>query len=220
MGLFNKILGEAMIYTESVGMTKKLTYEEALEVLLNPNANPIELAKAENTMAMARKTTGSDAKGTIGIALCKSRGLLTDATTREAQMHEAANFLSASAVEASAEDDHSSFDVLKKVMESKRNVFPVLDENGGISGIVTLDDVRPFLLDSNLYDVVLVYDIMKTAGPSLDVHDSLGAATRLFESTRLWLIPVLENGKYIGFVSKAGVFDKYRDMLRNQRDLF
>lgn len=118
MGLFNKILGEAMIYTESVGMTKKLTYEEALEVLLNPNANPIELAKAENTMATARKTTGSDAKGTIGIALCKTHGLLTDAKTREAQMHEAANFLSASAVEASAEEDHSSFDVLKRVMES------------------------------------------------------------------------------------------------------
>ena len=110
--------------------------------------------------------------------------------------------------------------LLRRIMESKRNLFPVLDENGGITGIVTLDDVRPFLLDSNLYDVVLVYDIMKPAGPSLDVHDSLGAATRLFESTRLWLIPVLENGKYIGFVSKAGVFDKYRDMLRNQRDLF
>lgn len=110
--------------------------------------------------------------------------------------------------------------LLKKVMESKRNIFPVLDENGGITGIVTLDDVRPFILDSNLYDVVLIYDIMKPAGPSLDVHDSLGAATRLFESTRLWLIPVLENGKYIGFVSKAGVFDKYRDMLRNQRELF
>ena len=107
-----------MIYTESVGITKKLTYEEALEVLLNPNANPIELAKAENTMATARKTTGSDAKGTIGIALCKTHGLLTDAKTREAQMHEAANFLSASAVEASAEEDHSSFDVLKRVMES------------------------------------------------------------------------------------------------------
>ena len=118
MGLFNKILGEAMVYAESFGVTEKYTYEQALEVLLNPNANPIELAKAENTMAMARKTTGSDAKGTIGIALCKSRGLLTDAKTREAQMHEAANFLSASAVEASAEDDHSSFDVLKKVMES------------------------------------------------------------------------------------------------------
>ncbi|MBQ7403804.1 MAG: chloride channel protein [Lentisphaeria bacterium] len=110
--------------------------------------------------------------------------------------------------------------LLKKVMESKRNLFPVLDENGGIIGIVTLDDVRPFLLDANLYDVVLVYDIMKPAGPSLEVNDSLGAATRLFESTKLWLIPVMEKGKYIGFVSKAGVFDKYRDMLRNQRELF
>ena len=53
MGLFNKILGEAMVYAESFGVTEKYTYEQALEVLLNPNANPIELAKAENTMAMA-----------------------------------------------------------------------------------------------------------------------------------------------------------------------
>lgn len=118
MGLLNKILGETMVYAESFGISQKYTYEQALDVLLNPNANAIELAKAENTMAMARKTTGSDAKGTIGIALCKTHGLLTDATTREAQMHEASDFLSASAVEASAEDDHSSFDVLKEVMES------------------------------------------------------------------------------------------------------
>ncbi len=118
MGLFNKILGEAMVYAESFGVTKELTYEQALEVLLKPKANAIELAKAENTMVMANKTTGSEAKRTIGAALCKTHGLLTDAKTREAQMNEAADFLSASAVEASAEDDHSSFDVLKRVMES------------------------------------------------------------------------------------------------------
>lgn len=118
MGLFNKILGEAMIYTNSVGLTKKLDYEEALDILLSPKANAIELAKAENTMVLANKATGSEAKRTIGVALCKTHGLLTDATTREAQMNEASNFLSASAVEASAEDDHTSFDVLKRVMES------------------------------------------------------------------------------------------------------
>lgn len=110
--------------------------------------------------------------------------------------------------------------LLKKIMESKRNLFPVLNDSGEIEGIVTLDDVRPFLLDANLYDVVLVYDIMKPAGPSLDVNDSLGAASRLFESANLWLVPVVEHGKYVGFVSKSGVFDKYRDMLRNKRELF
>lgn len=119
MGFFKKILGEAMIYAESSGISKELTYEQALEVLLNPKANAIQLAKAENTMVMAHKTTGSQAKRTIGVALCKTHGLLTDATTHKAQMHEASDFLSASAVEASAEDDHSSFDVLKRVMESE-----------------------------------------------------------------------------------------------------
>lgn len=118
MALFDKILGEAMIYAESFGVTQKYTYEQALEVLLNPKANAIQLAKAENAVVMANKTTGSEAKRTIGTALCKTHGLLTEATTPRAQMCEAANYLSASAVEASAEDDHSSFDVLKMVMES------------------------------------------------------------------------------------------------------
>ncbi len=110
--------------------------------------------------------------------------------------------------------------LLKNVMSSPRNVFPVLDDQGGIVGIVTLDDVRPFLLDSNLYDVALVYDVMSDAPPVLSVNDTLGAATRLFESLHSWLLPVTDNGKYIGFVSKAGVFDKYRELLRNKKELF
>jgi len=118
VGLFNKILGEAMIYTESFGITKKLTYEQALDILLRQKPGAVDLAKAENTMVLANKTTGSEAKRTIGVALCKTHGLLTDATTREAQLYEAADYLSASAVEACAEDDHSSFEVLIRVMES------------------------------------------------------------------------------------------------------
>ena len=110
--------------------------------------------------------------------------------------------------------------LLKNVMTTQRNIFPVLDEKGGIAGIVTLDDVRPFLLDSNLYDVALVYDVMSNAPPVLDASDTLAAATRLFESLNSWLVPVTRDGKYIGFVSKSGVFDKYRELLRNQKELF
>ena len=129
MGLFNKILGEAMVYTDSFGLTKKLSYEEALNILLDPKANAIDLAKAENAMVMAHKTTGSEAKRTIGVALCKTHGLLTDAKLREAQMNEASDFLSAAAVEASAEEEHSSFDVLKRVMESDYATHIGLAEN-------------------------------------------------------------------------------------------
>ncbi|MBR5525008.1 MAG: hypothetical protein IKU51_07055 [Clostridia bacterium] len=118
MGLLNKILGEAMVYAESFGVTEKYTYEQALEVLLNPKANPIELAKAENTIVMADKTTGSKAKRSLGVALCKTHGLLTDATTRQAQMYEAADHLSVSCIDAAAEDDDTFMELLIQVMDS------------------------------------------------------------------------------------------------------
>ena len=112
-------------------------------------------------------------------------------------------------------------DMIRAVMASKQNVFPVLDGAGRLSGIVTLENLRPFLLDSQIYDVTLVYDVMSQPRPSLKEGDSLAAAAHLFEKCGLWQIPV-ENaeGLYLGFVSKSGVFDKYREVLRNKQELF
>ncbi len=110
--------------------------------------------------------------------------------------------------------------LLKVVMESRRNIYPVLDDSGKILGTVTLDSIRRVLWDSNLYDVVLVYDVMTPAGPAIDCGDSIASATRMFENLGVWNLPVVEGGKFRGFISKAGVFDKYREMLRNKPELF
>ena len=61
---------------------------------------------------------------------------------------------------------------------------------------------------------------MSDAGPSLNVTDSVEKATTLFERSRAWNLPVLQDGKYLGFVSRAGVFDRYRGALRNKREFF
>lgn len=110
--------------------------------------------------------------------------------------------------------------LLQAVMHSRRNIFPVIDDERKLVGMVTLDNIRPFLLDDQLYDVALVYDVMSGPGPVLKSTDSLGDAMKLFESLRVWNLPVTEDGKYSGFVSKSGVFDRYRNMLRNKQELF
>ena len=110
--------------------------------------------------------------------------------------------------------------LLTAFMHSSRNIFPVVDGDNKLVGLVTLDNIRPFLLDDQLYDVALAYDIMSPTGPVLEYTDSLGDATKLFESCRLWNLPVVRNGVYYGFVSKSGVFDQYRDLLKNKPDLF
>ena len=105
-------------------------------------------------------------------------------------------------------------------MNSKRNIFPVLTEEGEIIGIVKVDSIRKFILNAELYDMILVFDIMSDTGPLLDVNDSLSDAAALFDRLRIWNLPVTEKGKYLGFVSKAGVFDTYRKILREKHDLF
>ena len=69
-------------------------------------------------MVMADKTTGSKAKRAVGVGLCKTHGLLTNAKTRDAQMNEAAGFLTDAARISTEEEDGSSMEALKKAMGS------------------------------------------------------------------------------------------------------
>ena len=41
---------------------------------------------------------------------------------------------------------------------------------------------------------------------------------KLFDRTNAWNLPVVENGKYIGFVSKSKIFNSYRRVLRHYSD--
>ena len=110
--------------------------------------------------------------------------------------------------------------LLKTVMYSSRNIFPVVNSSGHLVGVVRVDSIRKLLFNSELYDMILVYDVMTDTGPVLDCNDTLHDAVALFDRLQFWNLPVTENGKYLGFVSKVGVYDNYRRMLREKPDLF
>ena len=110
--------------------------------------------------------------------------------------------------------------LLRTVMQSSRNIFPVVNEDKQLVGVVRVDSIRKLLFNSELYDMILVYDVMSDTGPVLDSNDTLNDAVLLFDRLRLWNLPVTENGKYLGFVSKVGIYDNYRRMLQEKHDLF
>ena len=43
--------------------------------------------------------------------------------------------------------------------------------------------------------------------------DSMDAVMRKFSDSQAWNLPVIDNGKYIGFVSKSKLFNAYRKVL-------
>jgi CIC family chloride channel protein len=41
---------------------------------------------------------------------------------------------------------------------------------------------------------------------------------QLFQQSDRYNLPVLENGKYLGFISRANVFSQYRELLKKFSD--
>ncbi len=105
-------------------------------------------------------------------------------------------------------------DLVKQISRSKRNIFPVVDEYGILEGVVLLDDVRGKMFKPELYDKVTVRDLMTIPPSYIDLRERGDAVLQAFERTGAWNLPVLDQGRYVGFISKSRIFSAYRELLR------
>ena len=109
--------------------------------------------------------------------------------------------------------DDTLGDLVKVVSKSSRNLFPVLGAGGRLLGIVSLDDIRKVMFDPNMYANTYVRDYMIRPSAVIDIHESMENVMKKFEDSKAWNLPVLQDGKYVGFVSKAKIFNTYRKVL-------
>ncbi len=100
------------------------------------------------------------------------------------------------------------------IAHSKRNIFPVIDNDGVLKGIVVLEDIRELMFNTSLYDTVKVNQLMQNPKISADINDDMSLVMEKFDKTGIWNIPVTEKGKYLGFISKSQIFSNYRDKLK------
>jgi CIC family chloride channel protein len=100
-------------------------------------------------------------------------------------------------------------EIVDKIIHSKRNLFPVVNDSGKLVGIITLNDIREVMLNNDLYDVILAYEIMNTDFHSIDINTEINKVLEEFEVNDLWNLAITENGKYKGFISKSNIFNKY-----------
>lgn len=98
---------------------------------------------------------------------------------------------------------------------SKRNLFPVINEKKELMGVVLLDDIRNIMFRPELYRRMRVSTFMSTPPARIEIGDSMEAVMKLFDNTGAWNLPVVEKGKYVGFVSKSKIFNSYRRVLRH-----
>jgi CIC family chloride channel protein len=101
---------------------------------------------------------------------------------------------------------------------SSRNLFPVTDSNGILIGVVLLDDIRNIMFRPDLYKKMHVRRFMSMPPAKIDISDSMDKVMDIFDKTNAWNLPVVDDGKYVGFVSKSKIFNSYRRVLRHYTD--
>jgi CIC family chloride channel protein len=124
-------------------------------------------------------------------------------------------------LESQIETDYKQFSpdmdlgkMVSVISKAHRNIFPVTDRNGKFLGVVTLDSVRKYIFRPELYHQFTVTSFMKDPPALLNTNDTLKIATEKFDETQAWNLPVVnEDNQFVGFISRSGLFNSYREVL-------
>ena len=105
-------------------------------------------------------------------------------------------------------------EMVKTISKSSRNLFPVVDVNDELIGIVELDDIRNIIFRQELYHRYWVEGFMKKPKARIVKTDSMEEVMKKFDTTKAWNLPVVdEENHYLGFVSKSKMLNTYRQVL-------
>ena len=104
-------------------------------------------------------------------------------------------------------------DLIKIIASSSRNIFPVVAENGDFKGHILFDDVRKFMFDTSLYGTS-VEKIMVYPEYIISADEPMESIVHKFEESHKYNIVIVNNGKYLGYISRANVFTAYQATLK------
>ena len=138
------------------------------------------------------------------------------------------NILTSISLDDMLQDSYQSINMDKKlrdlveiIKKSEKNIFAVIDGKERFTGIIELNDVKQKLFQHDQFDKISVKSMMKKPAAILLEGQDMHTVMEKFDVTQSWYLPVLnEEKKFIGFISKTKLFNKYREILSLQGDMY
>ncbi len=112
-------------------------------------------------------------------------------------------------------------DLVELIKKSEKNIFAVTDSKDRFVGIIELNDIKQKIFQVDQFDKISVKAMIKRPPAILHEGQDMHAVMEQFDITQSWYLPVLnKERKFIGFISKTKLFNKYREVLSQQTDLY
>lgn len=112
------------------------------------------------------------------------------------------------------EPDMTLARVVSLISQSRYNVFPVVNKEHHLVGVLYIDDIRHIMFRTELHNDFRVAQLMKPPYPRLDIADSMETVVKVFDESKNWTLPVVDRkGAFQGFIRRSAVFKQYRQMM-------
>ncbi|WP_029293351.1 chloride channel protein [Chryseobacterium hispalense] len=105
-------------------------------------------------------------------------------------------------------------ELFELVKNGNKNIFAVTNQDKTLRGILTLDDIRPYLFTNDEISVS-VSQIMKAPPAVIHPENQPLEILQTFDDAGVWNLPVVDSqNKFIGFISKSTILMSYRQLLK------
>jgi len=108
------------------------------------------------------------------------------------------------------------------IIHTKRNIFPIVDDEYKFLGIVHSERLLEILLGEDpAAQEKPMQEIMQKPVDIVNISSRMDTVMQKMNREDVWMLPVVDNeGKYLGFISKSAVFNKYRALLMRQAEYY
>jgi len=99
---------------------------------------------------------------------------------------------------------------------TEQHYFPVVDSEGELSGIFSINDIRPYLLNEDLWDLLIIKDIARRDVITTHPEEDINTVLRKFTIRNIDQLPVVKTEDpriFLGMISRREVINFYNQQL-------
>ena len=106
-------------------------------------------------------------------------------------------------------------ELVLKIQQSDADVFPVLDANNKLLGLIFLDEIRAIVFSPFKVKYTATDEIMQPPKEIIFYDETLETIMDKFDTSNYKILPVLKDGIFLGFICKQLILEKYRHRLKS-----
>lgn len=95
-----------------------------------------------------------------------------------------------------------------------QKIIPIIDDDRHLVGIIDFEEVKAIVFNPYRVKFMTINEVIHQPKGLILLDDKVEKVVKQFENSNSYILPVIEKGKYFGFLSKIDVLESYRHHLK------